>query len=97
LGRGPLHRHRIPRRLLLQLPPVPARLPAVGPRPLPAPMTLLICTALRLEARALRGARAGGAVRVVRVGAGPGRARAAARRLPEFDVLVVAGFGGGLV
>ena len=32
LGRAPLHRHRLPRRLLHQLPPLPARLPDPGAR-----------------------------------------------------------------
>ena len=36
LGRALVHRHRLPRRLLHQLPPLPAGLPAHGPRPLPA-------------------------------------------------------------
>lgn len=60
-------------------------------------MTLLICTPLRLEAQALASAPKAAGVQVVRVGAGVRRARAAARRLPGFEVLVVAGFGGGLV
>ncbi len=36
LGRAAVHRHRLPRRLLHQLPPVPAGLPDQRPRPLPA-------------------------------------------------------------
>ena len=35
LGRARVHRHRVPRRLLPQLPPVPARLPGQRARPLP--------------------------------------------------------------
>ena len=35
LGRAAVHRHRLPRRLLHQLPPLPAGLPAVGAGPLP--------------------------------------------------------------
>ncbi|WP_329521565.1 phosphorylase family protein [Spirillospora sp. NBC_01491] len=64
---------------------------------------LVICAALGVEARAVgrlrarRGGRPGrAAVRVVRTGMGPRRAEAAAARLPEFDALVVAGFGGAL-
>ena len=35
LGRAAVHRHRIPRRLLHQLPPIPARLPRQCARPVP--------------------------------------------------------------
>ena len=35
LGRARVHRHRVPRRLLPQLPPVPARLPGQRARPVP--------------------------------------------------------------
>lgn len=52
---------------------------------------LVVCAALALEARALGGGT------VVRTGVGPARARAAAGRLPGFDALAVAGFGGALV
>jgi 4-hydroxy-3-methylbut-2-en-1-yl diphosphate reductase len=51
---------------------------------------LLICVALRIEARALRHA----GVPVVRTGVGP--RRAAAARLPEHDALAVVGFGGAV-
>ncbi len=34
LGRAVVHRHRLPRRLLHQLPPLPDGLPGLGPRPL---------------------------------------------------------------
>ncbi|WP_019634143.1 hypothetical protein [Actinomadura atramentaria] len=53
---------------------------------------LAVCAALGVEARALRGP----GRTVVRTGMGPRRARAAADRLPPFDALAVAGFGGGL-
>ncbi len=51
---------------------------------------LVVCAALALEAHALGGGT------VVRTGVGPARARAAAGRLPDFDALAVAGFGGAL-
>jgi 4-hydroxy-3-methylbut-2-enyl diphosphate reductase len=59
-------------------------------------MNLLIAAPLAIEARALTRGPAG-PVRVLRTGAGLRRATLAARRLPDFDVLVVAGFGGALV
>src|SRR6185437_104852 len=67
LGRATVHRHRVPRRFLHQLPPVPARVPDQRARPLRGGgvMTggsggsggsggLLICAPLRVEAQALR-------------------------------------------
>ncbi len=88
LGRGALHRHRVPRRLLHQLPPVPAGLPDQRPRaaarrrrgvPVTAPDWILYAP-MRLEARALRrGLPADAPVR--RTGWGVARAgRAAAAR-----------------
>ena len=52
-----------PRRLLHQLPPLPAGLPGLGPRPLPGERRttvaeLRVVSALRIEARAVGGARA---------------------------------------
>jgi 4-hydroxy-3-methylbut-2-en-1-yl diphosphate reductase len=55
-------------------------------------MRLLICTALRIEARAVRY----GGVDATRVGMGPKRARRAAGRLPHYQALAVAGFGGAV-
>jgi 4-hydroxy-3-methylbut-2-en-1-yl diphosphate reductase len=59
---------------------------------------LLICTALRIEARAVRRGLPPSArgVRVVRTGLGPRRAARAAARLPGHGALAVAGFGGAL-
>ena len=57
LGRAAVHRHRLPRRLLHQLPPVPAGVPGQRARPVPAEhaMTALtVCAPLRIEARAVR-------------------------------------------
>jgi 4-hydroxy-3-methylbut-2-enyl diphosphate reductase len=59
---------------------------------------LLICTALRIEARAVRHglpASAGG-VHVLSTGLGPLRAARAAALLPEHGALAVTGFGGAL-
>ena len=60
---------------------------------------LLVCTALRIEARAVRSGGAdagtGAGISVLRVGMGTRRARTAAGRLPEHDMVVVAGFGAG--
>ncbi|POM23474.1 hypothetical protein BTM25_46280 [Actinomadura rubteroloni] len=53
---------------------------------------LVVCAALGVEARALRDP----AYTVVRTGMGVRRASAAARLLPAFDALAVAGFGGAL-
>jgi nucleoside phosphorylase len=54
---------------------------------------LLVCTALGVEARALRSE----GTEVAQVGMGPRRAAASLRLLSEFDALVVAGFGGATV
>ena len=53
-------------------------------------MRLLVCTALGIEARAVRS----GGVDVTRVGMGPRRARRAADRIADFEALAVVGFGG---
>ncbi|MCO6009768.1 hypothetical protein NE236_32835 [Actinoallomurus purpureus] len=59
---------------------------------------LLICTALRIEARAVRRGLPPSArnVRVIRTGLGPRRAARTAGRLPEHTALAVTGFGGAL-
>ncbi|MEV5751607.1 hypothetical protein AB0L00_27610 [Actinoallomurus sp. NPDC052308] len=59
---------------------------------------LVICTALRIERRAVRRGLPSSArdVRVVRTGLGPRRAARAAARLPEHAALAVTGFGGAL-
>ncbi|GAA4624397.1 lipoprotein [Actinoallomurus vinaceus] len=59
---------------------------------------LVICTALRIEARAVRRGLPPSArnVRVVRTGLGLRRAARTAGRLPEYDALAVTGFGGAL-
>src|SRR5438105_454363 len=85
LGRTLVHRNRIPRRLLHQLPPVPAGLPGAGAGPVrqrggPAVTAEVVVFApLRVEAAAVRGAAAG--ARVVRTGMGRARATRAVRRL----------------
>ncbi|MFL6056965.1 MAG: hypothetical protein ACJ72W_29320 [Actinoallomurus sp.] len=59
---------------------------------------LVICTALRIEARAVRRGLPSSArgVRVIRTGLGPRRAARATDRLPEHAALAVTGFGGAL-
>ncbi|GAA0321410.1 hypothetical protein NE235_18715 [Actinoallomurus spadix] len=59
---------------------------------------LVICTALRVERRAVRRGVPSSArdVRVVRTGLGPRRAARAAARLPEHAALAITGFGGAL-
>lgn len=59
---------------------------------------LLICTALGVEARALRRGLPGDLrdVTVVRTGMGPERAQRTVALLPAFSALAVAGFGGAL-
>jgi 4-hydroxy-3-methylbut-2-enyl diphosphate reductase len=59
---------------------------------------LLICTALRIEARAVRHGLpdSAGGVRVLRTGLGPLRATRAAALLPEHGALAVIGFAGAL-
>lgn len=59
---------------------------------------LVICAALRIEARAVRRGLPSSArgVRVIRTGLGPRRAARAAGRLPEHAALAVTGFGGAL-
>lgn len=58
--------------------------------------TLLICTALVIEARALRRGLATEETRVIRTGMGPRAAARAAARLPAGDALAVTGFCGAL-
>ncbi|TXK33946.1 hypothetical protein [Nonomuraea sp. C10] len=60
---------------------------------------LLICTALGMEARAVRRglSRSPVRVRLRRTGLGPRRAARVAATLPEFDALAVTGFAGSLV
>ncbi|MFD2348614.1 hypothetical protein ACFSTC_03260 [Nonomuraea ferruginea] len=60
---------------------------------------LLICTALGMEARAVRRGlcRSPVHVRLRRTGLGPRRAARVAAILPEFDALAVTGFAGSLV
>ena len=76
-----LHRHRLPRRLLHQLPPVPARVPGFGARPLPREGRVnaaVVCTPLAVERSAL--GRALGQAPVLRTGRGPGCSAARLRR-----------------
>ncbi|MFF5264433.1 hypothetical protein ACFY4C_36380 [Actinomadura viridis] len=59
---------------------------------------LVVCAALAIEAWAVASrAGPGRGFAVVRTGPGPARARAALGRLPAFDALAVAGYGGSLV
>ena len=103
LGRAVVHRHRLSRRLLHQLPPLPARLPGQRARPLRArgrAMSLTVLAPLGLEARALRRGLSGLDVDIVRTGMGPARSRAAAarhgRRPGGGGPLAVAGVCGGV-
>ncbi|MGW5486276.1 phosphorylase family protein [Streptosporangium sandarakinum] len=57
---------------------------------------LLVCTALGIEARAVRHGLPAGDALVLRTGMGPERAARAAARLPSADALAVAGFGGAV-
>ncbi|MFG1753167.1 phosphorylase family protein [Streptosporangium sandarakinum] len=57
---------------------------------------LLVCTALGIEARAVRHGLPSGDALVLRTGMGPERAARAAARLPSADALAVAGFGGAV-
>ncbi|MET9068809.1 phosphorylase family protein [Streptosporangium sandarakinum] len=57
---------------------------------------LLVCTALGIEARAVRHGLPPGDALVLRTGMGPERAARAAARLPSADALAVAGFGGAV-
>ncbi|MET8053772.1 hypothetical protein ABZU75_39940 [Streptosporangium sp. NPDC005286] len=57
---------------------------------------LLICTALAVEARAVRSGLPTEEVRVIRTGMGPRRAASAAARLPPAGALAVTGFCGAL-
>ena len=57
LGRAVVHRHRLPGRLLHQLPPVPARVPGDGARPRSRDEARCVLAPLRIEA--LRRARLG--------------------------------------
>src|SRR5262249_5362343 len=98
LGRAVLHRHRLPGRLLPQLPPLQGRVPGDGPRPGPrsVPMTdLLVLAPMRIEQLAL-GEPAGASV--MRTGMGPDRARIAAARALAHDApaLAVAGLCAGV-
>ena len=105
LGRAAVHRDRIPRGLLYQLPPLSTGFPDQCARPLPGrcPVTkLTVCAPLGIEAlavrRGLRGAAAPDAAQVVRAGYGPARAAATAARLRAAgppEALAVAGVGGG--
>src|SRR5262249_55457627 len=93
LGRAVLHGHRVPGRLLPQLPPLPAGLPGDGSRPCAGKRmsrTLLVFTPLRVEALAL-GTRSGWTV--VRSGMGRSRARGAAARGRAVDARAVAAVG----
>ena len=78
-----LHGHRLPWRLLPQLPPLPRRLPGDGARPRssgrPRESSLLVLAPLRVEQLAL-GPTPG--ARVLRTGMGPARARLARRARP---------------
>src|SRR5262249_25217690 len=93
LGRAVLHGHRVPGRLLPQLPPLPAGLPGDGSRPCAGKRMsrpLLVFTPLRVEALAL-GTRSGWTV--VRSGMGRSRARVAAARGLAVDARAVAVVG----
>ncbi|WP_326635194.1 hypothetical protein OG884_20420 [Streptosporangium sp. NBC_01755] len=57
---------------------------------------LLICTALAVEARAVRSGLSVEDVKVIRTGMGPRRAAGAAARLPSAGALAVTGFCGAL-
>ncbi|MFF0306502.1 hypothetical protein ACFYSC_03685 [Streptosporangium sp. NPDC004379] len=59
-------------------------------------IALLVCTALGIEARAVRHGLPAGDALVLRTGMGPERAGRAAARLPSAGALAVAGFGGAL-
>ena len=59
LGRAAVHRDGVPRRLLDQLPPLPAGLPAVRARAVRGGDAVTIVAALRLEALAVGGTRIG--------------------------------------
>ena len=82
LGRAVVHRHRLPRRLLHQLPPLPARLPGHGARAAARGRRcadeLLVFAPLRIEARDAAGARRAG--RCCARAWGRARARIAAAR-----------------
>ncbi len=98
LGRAVLHGHRLPRRLLSQLPPVPGRVPGDGARPdarRGAVSSLLVLAPLRIEQLAL-GEHAGSSV--LRTGMGPDRARIAAARALAHSAgaLAVAGLCAGI-
>ena len=99
LGRAVLHRHRLPRRLLPQLPPVPGRLPGDGARPRSSETrddaTLLVLAPLRVEQALLRApGRLDGAAH--RDGARRARAIAAARALAiDARAVAVAGVCAG--
>ncbi len=92
-----LHGHRIPGRLLPQLPSLPAGVPGDGARPDPEGREmkgpLLVFVPLRVEAVAL-GRRPGW--RVLRSGMGPARARIAAARGLGVEGAVRRGRGGRL-
>ena len=87
LGRAVLHRHRLPGRLLSQLPPLPGRVPGDGARPDPRrPRDERVAARPRAAAdRAARARRAGRARRCIRTGMGPDRARIAAARALAHD------------
>src|SRR5205085_10061693 len=92
LGRALLHRHRLSRRLLLELPPLSRRLSSDGPRPGPR-VTLLVLAPMGIEEAAL-----GKSQRVLRTGMGPERARIAAARALAIDAgsVAIAGRRGGI-
>src|SRR6185437_11318124 len=104
LGRALVHRHRLPRRLLHQLPPVPAGLPGQCTRQVRTWRSLMtetiICAPMRVEARAIRhGLRASeNPPRVLRTGYGTRRSadRAEELKADPFGQLVVMGVGAGL-
>src|SRR3954453_19966890 len=90
LGRAGVHRHWLPRRLLHQLPPLPARLPDQRPGAICEQARMNICVALRTEAVAVR---RGTSAPVTRVGM---RARRADRATGGAGPIAMLGVAGGV-
>src|SRR3954447_14775776 len=90
LGRAGVHRHWLPRRLLHQLPPLPARLPDQRPGSICEQARMNICVALRTEAVAVR---RGTSAPVTRVGM---RARRADRATGGAGPIAMLGVAGGV-
>src|SRR3954469_1060168 len=94
MGRAAVHRHGLPRRLLHQLPPLPAGLPDQRTGPLLGSShewpSMNICVALRTEAAAVR---RGTSAPVTRVGM---RATRADRALGGAGPIAMLGVAGGV-